>query len=72
MLAAGLLRWIVIIILGAATVYVYHPTQRPSSGLNLQVARGAALDFRGHETFALAESIVNHHRVTQGRSLHCP
>jgi len=51
MRAANLLRWIAVLGLGAATLYIYHPIYSAGSRVNVS----------GFETFALAESIVNHH-----------
>lgn len=51
MRAANLLRWIAVLGLGVATLCIYHPIYSASSRVNVS----------GFETFALAESIVNHH-----------
>jgi len=49
--AATVLRWIAVVGLGLATAYIYRPKYSTNSAINV----------RGYESFALAESIVEHH-----------
>jgi hypothetical protein len=50
MRAADLLRWIAVLCLGAATLYIYRPIYSATSAINLP----------GYEAIALADSIVTH------------
>jgi hypothetical protein len=47
---SSLAEWIVVIVLGIVTIWVYHPHYQHSS-----------TEVRGFETFAIAESLAEHH-----------